>query len=592
MDKKVLYGVFLIAILGIGAVYIWTRPQPPGPENGDNGEPPGPPNGGEEPPGPTNGGTDNETTNGGEPPTASASISGIVTDDDGDPLEGVLIKAGSQTATTGADGSYELEMDLGDYVIEVSKTDYSKSVKSISVTETTVYSADFTLKYSPSTGGEGKTLKILTRHGADILAGARASFLASDYAKDHDITTIRWIPIGPTLWVDTIRNSGDIDLGWGGGPVLFDTVNDAGFLEPLTSEGILAAIAEIPYEIGGVPTRRIIDDKVYWSGSAVASFGFTVNTQVLSSFGLPEPTKWSDLANETYAIGILPNQVVGTADATKSTSNTRMFTIILQAYGWQDGWRLLVRMGANSRIYDQSGLVRDAAITGTIGVGTTIDFYGYTAQLKNPEFCKYIMPSDGTIVNADPIALLTTSPQPEAAQAFIEWMLSTEGQKIWLDTNINRLPMNPEVFNTPEGLTRGDLKAVYEATNDALIIEFSDDLALSYESAMINFYHAVIVRPQLTLSDLWMDMTSALEEGDLTRVEFMSLVEQLGDPHRIEFVDPDTGMKMTFTEEYAQSINDRVGVQPEYKQIMVDRWAVAAEEHYADVREAYESLVG
>ena len=60
----------------------------------------------------------------------------------------------------------------------------------------------------------------------------------------------------------------------------------------------------------------------------------------------------------------------------------------------------MVRKGANSRIYDQSGLVRDAAIQGTIGVGTTIDFYGYTAQLKNPEFCKYVLPADGTIVNA------------------------------------------------------------------------------------------------------------------------------------------------------------------------------------------------
>ena len=538
-----------------------TQPKTPEPGNGDNGE----------------------------PPTGSASISGIVKDGDGDPIEGALVKAGSQTATTGADGSYELEVDLGDYVIEASKDDYSKAVKSISITEEADYPVDFALEYTPTTGGEGVTLKILTRHGADILAGARESFLESDYAEEHDITAIRWIPIGPTLWVDTIRNSGDIDIGWGGGPVLFDTVNDADLLEPLTSEGILAAIAEIPYEIGGVPTRRVVDDNIYWSGSAVASFGFTVNTQTLSSLGLPEPTKWSDLANETYAV-TLPDPIVGTADATKSTSNTRMFTIILQAYGWQDGWRLLVRKGANSRIYDQSGLVRDAAITGTIGVGTTIDFYGYTAQLKNPEFCKYIMPEDGTIVNADPIALLTTSPQPEAAQAFIEWMLSTEGQKIWLDTNINRLPMNPEVFNTPEGLTRGDLEAVYEATNDALIIEFSDDLAISYEAAMINFYHASIVRPQWNLVDVWMAMTTALEEGDITKAEYNSLVEMLGDPHLITFEDTETGEMTAFTEEYAQSVTERISVDPEFKQILVDRWAVAAENHYNDVMAELESL--
>lgn len=588
MDRRVLIGVLLIVIIGAGAIYVLNRPQTPSSTNG-NGEPSSPPDGGEQPPGtPDEEGGDDDVDEG-ETPSEAAFISGTVKDDSGNPLEGVLVEAGTGSAMTGQDGSFELEIDLGTYVVEATISDYTKSVKSLTVSENTTYTADFTLRYNPSTGGEGKKLKIITRHGANILLAAKKSFLASDYAAAYGITDIRWIPIGPTLWVDTIRNSGDVDMGWGGGPVLFDLVNDAGFLAPLETEEILAALEEIPSIMGGVPTRRIIDDKVYWSGSAVASFGFTVNTQTLAELGLPEPTSWSDLANETYAV-TLPNPIVGTADATKSTSNTRMFTIILQAYGWQNGWGLLVRMSANAKIYDQSGLVRDAAIRGDIGVGTTIDFYGYTAQLKNPEFCKYILPADGTIVNADPIALLTTSPDPDAALAFIEWILSTEGQKIWLDTNINRLPMNPAVFDTPEGLGRSDLREVYETTQDAFIIEFSDKLARSYESAMMNFYHAIIVRPQLPLVDVWMGMTIALEEGDITRAEFMTLVGMLGNPHLIRFQDMETGEMTTFTQEYAQSIAARIAVDPEYKQILVDRWAVAAENHYSDVMAELDSL--
>ncbi len=594
MDRRVLIGVLLIVIIGAGAIYVLNRPQTPSSING-NGEPPSTPDGGEQPPGsPDDEGGDDVVDVGddvdeGETPSEAAFISGTVKDDSGNPLEGVLVEAGTGSAMTGQDGSFELEIDLGTYIVEATIPDYTKGVKSLTVSENTTYTADFTLRYNPSTGGGGKTLKIITRHGADILLAAKNSFLASDYAAAHGITAIRWIPIGPTLWVDTIRNSDDIDLGWGGGPVLFDVINAAGFLAPLETEGILSALEEIPDVMGGVPTRREIDGQIFWSGSAVASFGFTVNTETLAELGLPEPTSWSDLANETYAV-TLPDAVVGTADATKSTSNTRMFTIILQAYGWQDGWSLLIRKGANSRIYDQSGLVRDAAIQGTIAVGTTIDFYGYTAQLKNPEFCKYILPSDGTIVNADPIALLTTSPDPDAALAFIEWILSTEGQKIWLDKNINRLPMNPAVFDTPEGLERTDLKEVYETTQDTLIVEFSDELALSYESAMMNFYHAIIVRPQLPLVDVWMAMTTALEEGDITRSEFMALVDMLGDPHQFEFLNPDTSEMTTFTEEYAKSISDRVAVDPEYKQILVDRWTVAAENHYSDVMAELDSL--
>ena len=434
-------------------------------------------------------------------------------------------------------------------------------------------------------------LSIITRHGADILKAARTNFLASDYAEAYNITWINWIPISQTLWVDTINNKGNVDVGWGGGPVLFDTVQNAGLLAPFDSSNILSMLDGFPYEIGGVPTRRVIDDDVYWTGSAIASFGFTINTKVLSSLSLPEPATWSDLANETYSV-TLPNPIVGTADATKSTSNTRMFTIILQAYGWEDGWNLLIRMGANSKIYDQSGLVRDAAINEEIGVGTTIDFYGYTAQLKNPEFCKYILPADGTIVNADPIALLTTSPHPEAAQAFIEWLLTPEGQIIWLDPNINRMPMNPSVFNTPEGQERQDLQEVYNKTNDALIISFSDELALSYEPAMINFYHAVIVRPQDQLIDLWLDITTSyLDDEAITKEEFDGLVDMIGDPSLFIFEDPDTGQSTNFTEAYAQSISQRVAVDAAYKTLLVDRWWAAAESHYNDVRLAYEDLL-
>ena len=587
MDRRVLVGLAVVILIGAGAIYVMNRPQVPGPS--DDGEEP-PPDGGETPDGPS-GDDGGETGDGEEPAPEPAIIAGTVKDDSGEYLEGVTIKVGTSSITTGSDGTYEIAVDLGSYVVEAAKTDYTKGVKSMSISENVTYTADFTLRYTPPVTGEGKTIKIITRHGADILKAAKNSFLKSDYAKANDITGIRWIPIGPTFWIDTIRNSGDIDIGWGGGPVLFDVVNEAGFLAPLINQEILDILEEIPDEMGGVPTRRVIGDEIYWSGSAVASFGFTINTQVLSDLGLPEPARWSDLASETYAVE-LPNPVVGTADATKSTSNTRMFTIILQAYGWQDGWNLLIRMGANSKIYDQSGLVRDAAIRGDIGVGTTIDFYGYTAQLKNPEFCKYVLPADGTIVNADPIALLTTSPDAEVAQAFIAWLLTPEGQKIWLDKNINRLPMNPLVFDTPEGLERADLREVYETTADAMIIAFSDKLARSYEAAMINFYHAVIVRPQLTLVDVWMGMTMALEEGDITRTEFDDLVAMLGDPHLFEFEDPETGETTTFTQEYAQSIASRIAIDPEYKTILVDRWIVAAENHYGDVMTELNNLIG
>jgi len=324
------------------------------------------------------------------------------------------------------------------------------------------------------------------------------------------------------------------------------------------------------------------DGAVYWVGAAISSFGFTTNIQYLEEENLPEPSMWVDLANETYAV-TLPTPSVGTADATKSTSNTRMFEIILQAQGWQGGWKLLTLKGANSRIYDRSESVRDGVIIGEIAVGTTIDFYGYTAQLENPGICKYILPKDGTIVNADPIALLTTSPNAEAAQSFIAWVLSPEGQKPWLSPKINRLPINPKVFDTPEGLERADLKEIYDLTHEALVIPFSDDLSISYEYSLMYFYHATLVRAQLKLTDTWMELTQAELDGKITHAQFLELVDKLSDPHLLEFNDPVSGETATFTEEYAQSINEKMMTDSTFRTQMIDEWMEAAEERYDSV---------
>jgi ABC-type glycerol-3-phosphate transport system substrate-binding protein len=229
---------------------------------------------------------------------------------------------------------------------------------------------------------------------------------------------------------------------------------------------------------------------------------------------------------------------------------------------------------------------------GIIGAGTTIDFYGYTAQLEVPELCQYVLPKDGTAVNADPIALVSTSNDPEAAQAFIAWILSPEGQEIWLDETINRMPMNPEVFNTELGQTRPDLEASYEATKAAITIEFSDDLALSYETTMMFFFKGTLVEAQQDLITAWLSIVDAESFGDITHSEFLEMANLLGDPLAIEFTDPESGNTVTFTESYAQSINDRITTDAEFKETMKNAWREAAIARYESVLDMLNDITG
>lgn len=592
MDKRVLIGIAIIAVLGLGLIG-YRALNPTTPDDGGDGTPDTggetPDTGGETP---DTGGETPDT--GGETPdtgdeTIIGTISGTILDDEGNPVEGVLVQAGDVSDTTDTNGEYSLTVEEGDYYVEASKTGYSQGIKSVSVSEETTYSADFELRVISTGTGDGKTIRVITRHGADIMLVAEDLFLESDFAIENNIVNIEWLPIADSLWIETITRSDDVDVAWGGGPDLFDIILEAELLAPLRGEDIESILADIPEDIGGSETRRVVDGDVYWAGAAISSFGFTINTDLLDYYDLPEPTTWEDLASATYA-AYLPTAVVGTADATTSTSNTRIFQIILQIYGWQDGWNILMKMGANSAIYDQSGNVRDAVINRQIAVGTTIDFYGYTAQWKNSEFCRYIFPADGTIVNADPIALLTTATDAELAQGFIEWVLSPEGQKTWLDGNINRMPVNEGVFDTPEGLIRSDLEEVFGKTQEALTIQFDSVEGASYYSSIRNYHRATLVLPHIQLTQLWADLTWALEQGDITQTQFDDIEARIGDPYEIPFTDPETGETEIFTMEYAQAINERMADDVEYKQEMVDAWSQAALAHYAELYAELENI--
>ena len=570
MDNRLIVGIIAVVLI-VGGLYVFVFNNPPTPPSD---------------------GEDGNGEDGGEPPTPQATIEGVITDDNGDPVSGATVTLDGETVTTGSDGSYSFTVDVGTYTLTVNKDGYESEASSVSATSEDTYNVDLAIAETvvePTV----VELKIITRHGSDILFKARAAFLETDIAAEYEITEreqIKFLNVASSLWVDTITRSDDVDIAWGGGPVVFDLVNNADLLAPLTSDEVSAILDILPDEISGAAAKRYKDGEVVWVGSAISSFGFTINTEFLETEELPEPTSWSDLGSEIYALD--PLYPIGTADPTLSTSNTRMFEIILQTYGWEDGWKLLTRICGNSLIFDRSESVRDAAIQGTIGAGTTIDFYGYTAQLEVPELCKYILPNDGTAVNADPIALVSTSDNPDAAQAFIAWVLSPEGQEIWLDETINRMPMNPEVFNTELGQTRSDLESSYEATMEAITIDFSDDLALSYETSMMFFFKGTLVEAQQDLRTAWNSIVDAKREGKITASEFLELADSLGDPLAIQFTDPESGDTVSFTEAYAQIINDRITTDAEFKETMKNAWREASIERYNQVLDDLAALTG
>jgi hypothetical protein len=118
--------------------------------------------------------------------------------------------------------------------------------------------------------------------------------------------------------------------------------------------------------------------------------------------------------------------------------------------GWEDGLRLVQRIGANARYFtDSSSKIPVDVSVGDAAAGLAIDFYGrYQAQCSagpdGRERMVYLTPIGGSSVSADPIGLLRGAENRETAIRFIEFLLSEEGQRLW--TYRPGTPGGPERF--------------------------------------------------------------------------------------------------------------------------------------------------
>jgi len=213
----------------------------------------------------------------------------------------------------------------------------------------------------------------------------------------------------------------------------------------------------------------------------------------------------------------------------------------------------------------------------------SIDFYGYTSQIDFPS-CQYILPEGETIINGDPIALVYKSKHKEAAQDFIGWILSPEGQALWLDTKINRMPVRQDAFQTEKGKQRSDLYTLFNLTIRNIGIPFSDEVAISYEQSLMYYFEAVLKNEHESLAGIkgaWTELVKAKKEQKVTQQKFRELIKELGTP--VSWVNSTDGKTYQFTEEYAKSVNERIYKDSLFRSKMQGIWGQAARTQYQSV---------
>ncbi|MAD78785.1 MAG: hypothetical protein CMJ51_05385 [Planctomycetaceae bacterium] len=309
---------------------------------------------------------------------------------------------------------------------------------------------------------DARRLVIVTPHNEQIRDEFARAFEAWSEVHHDEPVTVIWSTPGGTSEIrkllvseytaaleDGIEPGGNADLMWGGGSYEFTELS-----KPITAEvdgverttRVLSPMdlgdeyLESVYGDGLIAGDRLFDEDRRWFGTALSSFGIVFNRDLIGQLGVPEPQTWQDLADPSYRTWLTM------VDPGMSGSVTTAFDAILQRRGWTDGWMILRRLAANARSFAGSSTKGPLDVaSGEAAAAICIDFYGrYEAQrtrdaairagLEGPDAVGrigYVSPPGETVIDPDPIGMLTGANDPILARRFMEFVLSVDGQALW-----------------------------------------------------------------------------------------------------------------------------------------------------------------
>jgi iron(III) transport system substrate-binding protein len=96
------------------------------------------------------------------------------------------------------------------------------------------------------------------------------------------------------------------------------------------------------------------------------------------------------------------------------------------------GWKFVEALRANEATAVRgNGAVLRSVATGEKPYGIIVDFMAYNAR-KQGSPVEFVFPKEGVTVVTEPIAILKTSQNKQAARQFVDFLLSDEGQRLAL----------------------------------------------------------------------------------------------------------------------------------------------------------------
>ncbi len=332
-------------------------------------------------------------------------------------------------------------------------------------------------------GGSAKDVVIVTSFPKELFETYKKAF----ELKNPGITVVinsKQTNAGVTYLRET-KAKPEADLFWVSAPDAFQTLDSDGLLEKYSPPKEI--MARIPAKIGNFP---IHDPDGKYFGFAISGYGLMWNKNYLKAHKLPAPKEWTDLTNPRYY-----NHLVISAPSRSGTTHLTIETI-LQAYGWEKGWALLLNAGGNmGSITERSFGVPEAVISGQYGIGVVIDFFGLSA-IASGQPVEFAYPSLTSVVPAS-VGIVKGGPNPQEAKTFVNYLLSEAGQMVLFAPEIARLPVIPDLYaKAPKDYPNPFKKKMGG-------VEFNDELSSGRRDVVNSLYDHIITFRHNELRDAW-----------------------------------------------------------------------------------------
>lgn len=312
---------------------------------------------------------------------------------------------------------------------------------------------------------------VVTSFPKDLTAKFKAEF-----EKRHTGVTVEILNKSTSAGIKYVQEtsaSNTSDIFWASAPDAFEVLKGDGLLQKYAPK-----VSGIPEKVGGYP---INDPDGYYAGFAAAGYGIMWNTRYVAAKKLPVAKEWVDLAKPIY------HGHVGMSAPSRSGTTHLTVETVLQGEGWEKGWAQWKEIAGNFKtVTERSFGVPDGVNSGDFGFGLVIDFFGLSSKASGFPV-EFIYPTVTTLVPAN-IGILKNAPHPQAAAAFVEFLVSPEGQEALLDPKIMRLPVNPATYaKVPKGFPNP-----FEDKSIGAAVKFDVDLSKKRYNVVNSLFDVLI----------------------------------------------------------------------------------------------------